>query len=102
MQAETPDPSARRDALASRLLDATLGLMDLAAVYMGDRLGFYRALHHRGPLTSTQLAAETRTTERYEIRGLPTLIVFRGAEPAERRVGLMSREDVGRLLERHR
>jgi thioredoxin 1 len=43
-----------------------------------------------------------RTTERYGIQGLPTLIVFRGAEPAERRVGLMSREDVGRLLERHR
>jgi thioredoxin 1 len=42
-----------------------------------------------------------RTTERYGIQGLPTLIVFRGAEPAERRVGLMSREDVGRLLERH-
>jgi thioredoxin 1 len=42
-----------------------------------------------------------RTTERYGIQGLPTLIVFRGAEPAERRVGLMSREDVGRLLQRH-
>ena len=42
-----------------------------------------------------------RTTERYGIQGLPTLIVFRGAEPAERRVGLMSREDVDRLLQRH-
>ena len=42
-----------------------------------------------------------RTTERYAILGLPTLIVFRNAQPAERRVGLMSREDVVRLLERH-
>ncbi|HVR69628.1 MAG TPA: thioredoxin domain-containing protein [Vicinamibacteria bacterium] len=42
-----------------------------------------------------------RTTERYEIQGLPTLIVFHGAQPAERRVGLMSRADVGRLLDRH-
>ena len=41
-----------------------------------------------------------RTTERYGIQGLPTLIVFRNAEPAERRVGLMSRGDVVRLLQR--
>lgn len=41
-----------------------------------------------------------RTTERYGIRGLPTLIVFRNAQPAERRVGLMSRADVVRLLQR--
>ena len=42
-----------------------------------------------------------RTTERYGIQGLPTMIVFRGAEPAERRVGLMSRGDLARLLDRH-
>jgi thioredoxin 1 len=41
-----------------------------------------------------------RTTERYRIQGLPTLIVFRGAEPEERRVGLMSREDLARLLDK--
>jgi thioredoxin 1 len=41
-----------------------------------------------------------RTTERYGIQGLPTLIVFRNAQPAERRVGLMSRADVERLLHR--
>ena len=41
-----------------------------------------------------------RTTERYGIQGLPTLIVFRNAQPAERRVGLMSRGDVVRLLQR--
>lgn len=42
-----------------------------------------------------------RTTERYGVQGLPTLIVFRNAQPAERRVGLMSRADVLRLLQRH-
>jgi len=41
-----------------------------------------------------------RTTERYGIQGLPTLIVFRNAQPAERRVGLISRADVERLLHR--
>jgi thioredoxin 1 len=42
-----------------------------------------------------------RTTERYGIQGLPTLLVFRNGETTERRVGLMSREDVGRTLDRH-
>jgi thioredoxin-like negative regulator of GroEL len=42
-----------------------------------------------------------RTTERYGIQGLPTLLVFRGAHPSERRVGLMSADDIGRLLDRH-
>ena len=40
---EASDPIARRDALASRLFEATLGLMDLGAVHIGDRLGLYRA-----------------------------------------------------------
>src|SRR5262249_14130325 len=63
--AEQRDPTARRDALAARLLDATLGLMDLAAIHIGDRLGLYRSLARRGPMTSAQLAAETRAGERY-------------------------------------
>src|SRR5262245_26631749 len=62
---EQPDPTARRDALAARLLDATLGLMDLAAVYIGDRLGLYRALSRGGSMTSGRLAAETGAHERY-------------------------------------
>jgi len=37
------DAATQRDALAGRLLDATLGLMELGAVYLGDRLGLYRA-----------------------------------------------------------
>jgi hypothetical protein len=45
---EAPDPIARRDALASRLFEATLGLMDLGAIHIGDRLGLYRALERLG------------------------------------------------------
>jgi 2-polyprenyl-3-methyl-5-hydroxy-6-metoxy-1,4-benzoquinol methylase len=52
------------DALVERLFDALLATMDLHAVYLGDRLGFYRALA-AGPLTSAELAARTATTERY-------------------------------------
>ena len=51
-------------ALVERLFGAVLGTMDLHAVYLGDRLGYYRALA-REPLTSTELAARTGTAERY-------------------------------------
>ncbi len=53
------------DALATRLFEATLGAMDLFAVYLGDRLGYYRALAADGPATSADLAARTGTHERY-------------------------------------
>jgi thioredoxin-like negative regulator of GroEL len=61
------------------------------------------AAGRRGPprLGVLNVDENPHTTERYRIQGLPTLIVFHGAEPSERRVGLMSREDVGRLLDRH-
>ena len=35
---------ARRDELVERLFGAALGAMDLLCVYLGDRLGLYRAL----------------------------------------------------------
>jgi 2-polyprenyl-3-methyl-5-hydroxy-6-metoxy-1,4-benzoquinol methylase len=63
--AATTDPAEARDALVNRLFEATLGAWDLLAVYLGDRLGLYRALAERGPLTSAELAAATGTHERY-------------------------------------
>ena len=39
---ETSNPIARRDALASRLFEATLGLMDLGAIHIGDRPRCFR------------------------------------------------------------
>jgi hypothetical protein len=57
-------PDGRRDALAERLFEAVLGLMDIHAVHIGDRLGLYRALSG-GPLTPGALAAATGTRERY-------------------------------------
>ncbi|WP_250032759.1 class I SAM-dependent methyltransferase [Paractinoplanes maris] len=61
----TPTPGLPADAFAERLLAATLGTMEMYAVYFGDRLGWYRALHEGGPLTSTELARATGTAERY-------------------------------------
>jgi SAM-dependent methyltransferase len=55
---------ATADALVERLFGAVLATMDLHAVHLGDRLGYYRALA-AGPLTSGELAARTGTAERY-------------------------------------
>jgi 2-polyprenyl-3-methyl-5-hydroxy-6-metoxy-1,4-benzoquinol methylase len=62
---EPSNPIARRDALAGRLFEATLGLMDLGAIHIGDRLGLYRGLERLGSATASELAAETGTHERY-------------------------------------
>jgi SAM-dependent methyltransferase len=59
------EPSTRRDALVERLFGATLGAMDVASVYVGVRLGLYRALHDRGPSSSQDLADATGLNERY-------------------------------------
>ncbi|HEX2300503.1 MAG TPA: class I SAM-dependent methyltransferase [Pseudonocardiaceae bacterium] len=50
---------------ADRLFGAALGAMEVQAVYLGDRLGWYRALAAHGPLTSTELAERTGCAERY-------------------------------------
>ncbi len=48
-----------------RLFEAALGAMDLYGVYLGDRLGLYRALSDVGPLTSSGLASTAGIDERY-------------------------------------
>jgi len=55
----------RRDALVERLFEATIGAMEVLSVYLGDRLGLYRALAERGALTSGDLAEAAGTHERY-------------------------------------
>lgn len=55
----------RRDALTERLFEAVLGFNDIYMVYVGDRLGLYRALADGGPATSGRLAEATGTHERY-------------------------------------
>jgi 2-polyprenyl-3-methyl-5-hydroxy-6-metoxy-1,4-benzoquinol methylase len=53
------------DGLAERLRDSAIGMLDLFAVYAGDRLGWYAALQAGGPSTADELAAATGTHERY-------------------------------------
>jgi 2-polyprenyl-3-methyl-5-hydroxy-6-metoxy-1,4-benzoquinol methylase len=59
------EPSERRDALVERLFGATLGAMDVLSVYLGDRLGLYRALSERGASSPEELAVATGLEERY-------------------------------------
>ena len=46
---------ARQDTLVDRLYQAALGTLDVMAVYIGDRMGYYRVLCD-GPVTSVELA----------------------------------------------
>jgi SAM-dependent methyltransferase len=55
----------RRDALVGRLFEAAIGTMEVLCVYVGDRLGLYRALGERGATTTAELAAATGTHPRY-------------------------------------
>jgi 2-polyprenyl-3-methyl-5-hydroxy-6-metoxy-1,4-benzoquinol methylase len=56
------DPAA---ALGERLFRDMVGALELFTVYLGERLGLYRALHSGGPATSSELARRTGTAERY-------------------------------------
>ena len=38
---------------------------------------------------------------RYAIRGIPTLLLFKGGQLAETIVGLAAKEDIARMIERH-
>ncbi len=67
----TPEPAsteaiaAQRDAFIERFLQSAAGTFSLFSIYIGDRLGLYRALADGGPATSAELAARTGTHERY-------------------------------------
>ncbi len=54
-----------RDAFIDRLLQFASGTFNIFAIYIGDRLGYYRALAEQGPYTAAQLAVHTGTNERY-------------------------------------
>lgn len=53
------------DALSQRLFQNVTGTLEMYAIYLGERLGYYRALADGGPMTSAELASATGTAERY-------------------------------------
>jgi 2-polyprenyl-3-methyl-5-hydroxy-6-metoxy-1,4-benzoquinol methylase len=64
-QAAPPANARTPDALAARLLQASLGMFDIMSVYVGDRLGLYRALSAGGPATAAELADRAGIDPRY-------------------------------------
>ena len=58
-------PADPASVLADRLFHDVIGALELFTVYLGERLGLYRALARDGPATSAELAGRTGTTERY-------------------------------------
>jgi Methyltransferase domain/Rv2258c-like winged HTH domain len=66
MTTEAPQAThASPDELVARIFRSMVGTLELFCLYVGDRLGFYRALQDRGPATATELAARAGTNERY-------------------------------------
>ncbi|MEA2675526.1 MAG: hypothetical protein QOI92_2718 [Chloroflexota bacterium] len=72
MTAEAASPRSERtpDALVGRLFEAGIGMFEVMSVYVGDRLGLYRALHDGGPATAVELAARAGIDRRYALEWL--------------------------------
>ena len=83
-------PGATSDALIERIVASTIGMFDLAGVYLGQRLGLYRALRDDGPATSAELATRAGADERYlrewlEHQAVTGLLSVDDAERADER-----------------
>ncbi|ABG94086.1 S-adenosylmethionine-dependent methyltransferase [Rhodococcus jostii RHA1] len=79
-------PEADAGAVSQRIFDASLGAIDLLAVHLGDRLGWYRSLASDGPATADQLAERTSTHPRYarewlEQQAVSGLLTLDDSEP---------------------
>jgi hypothetical protein len=56
---------AGAEAVADRVLSAAIGTLDILVIALGERLGYYRLLAQRGPLTAPALATASGTASRY-------------------------------------
>jgi hypothetical protein len=61
MSSDRPTP----DALVARIFEASLGMFEVMAIYLGDRLGLYAALRDGGPATAPELASRAGIDARY-------------------------------------
>ena len=61
----TKKDEEQRGALVERVFNSGIAMLEMFSIYVGDRLGLYRALVQSGPSTSTQLARAAGIDERY-------------------------------------
>ncbi len=61
----SPTETDRRDLLVERVAGMALGTFDMVNIYLGERLGLFRALATDGPATPPQLAERAGLSERY-------------------------------------
>jgi len=92
------DATERRDALVERLSLDAIGAFDLFSVHIGERLGLYRALADKGPLTSSELAAAAGIHERYarewlEQQAASDILAAEGGDDSSRRFRLPEGHD---------
>src|ERR671913_1661674 len=57
--------NATPDEITGRIFSSLIDAMEIFCIYVGDQLGFYRALHEGGSATAGELAARAGTNERY-------------------------------------
>jgi 2-polyprenyl-3-methyl-5-hydroxy-6-metoxy-1,4-benzoquinol methylase len=96
--ASAADATARRDALVERLSLDAIGAFDLFSVHIGERLGLYRALADKGPLTSSELAEAAGIHERYarewlEQQAASDILAAEGDDEGSRRFRLPEGHD---------
>jgi len=65
VSALTKQDEEQRGALVERVFHSGIAMLEMFSIYVGDRLGLYRALAQSGPSTSTQLARSAGIDERY-------------------------------------
>jgi SAM-dependent methyltransferase len=65
IEQQAPIDEAKLGAFMNRALEDLGGAYGTAMVFIGDRLGLYRAMDGAGPLSTSELAERTGTAERY-------------------------------------
>lgn len=81
-----PTSTMTPDALGEKVFESILGTLDVFALYVGDRLGYYKLLAEHGPLTPGELAGHAGTLERYtrewlEMQAVSGYLEVSDAEP---------------------
>src|ERR1700730_8755611 len=65
VSALTKQDEEQRGALVERVFHSGIAMLEMFSIYVGDRLGLYRALAQSGPSSSTHLARSAGIDDRY-------------------------------------